>query len=74
VSNSNGASKSHKNPYRKNTNFHLKSPTTIKNQQSNEFPNQNPILSTPTKTKNKPRENREATITEFEKGEACESN
>jgi hypothetical protein len=54
--------------------------TTIKkNQQPNRFPNENPKLSTPTETKNKPkkrnpRENRKATTTEFEKGEAWESN
>jgi hypothetical protein len=81
--NSNGASKSHKNPERKVTNFHLKSPhqnhNKKKNQQPNRFPNENPKLSTPTETKNKPkkrnpRENRKATTTEFEKGEAWESN
>lgn len=77
--NSNRASKSHKNPDRKNTNFHLKSPNHNhnKNQQPNGFQNQNPILSTPTKTKNKPRkgipQKTERLITEFENGEACES-
>jgi hypothetical protein len=58
LSNSNGASKFPQKPITKKTQIPTSNPptrTTIKNQQPKGFPNENPKLSAPTKTKNKPK-------------------